>query len=59
VKKVTLAPFALASDGTVFLNVAHVRGDVAMMKIMQQARRMVGGRLGRARRSRTSSTRSR
>jgi hypothetical protein len=41
-KKVTLAPFALASDGTVYVNVAHFQGDIAVMKIIQQARRLDG-----------------
>ena len=41
-KEVTLAPFAVASDGTVYANVAHFQGDVAVMKIIQQARRLDG-----------------
>jgi hypothetical protein len=41
-KKITLAPFAVASDGTVYLSVAHFRGDVAVTKIIQQARRLDG-----------------
>ena len=42
-KKVNLAPFAVASNGTVFANVAHVVGDVALTKLLQQAQRMGGG----------------
>ena len=41
-KKITLAPFAVASDGTVYVNVAHFQGDIAVMKIIQQARRLDG-----------------
>jgi hypothetical protein len=41
-KKVTLAPFAVGSDGAVYMNVAHFQGDVAVMKIIQQARRLDG-----------------
>lgn len=39
-KKVTLAPFAVASDGTVYANVAHLVGRVAVTKLIEQARRM-------------------
>ena len=42
-RKITLAPFAVASDGTVFANVAHLVGDVAVTKLIQQAQRMDGG----------------
>jgi hypothetical protein len=41
-RKITLAPFAVGSDGIVYANVAHVRGDVAVMKIIREARRMRG-----------------
>lgn len=41
-RKITLAPFAVGSDGIVYANVAHVRGDIAVMKIIQEARRMQG-----------------
>jgi hypothetical protein len=41
-RKITLAPFAVGSDGIVYANVAHVRGDVAVMKIIREARRMQG-----------------
>ena len=39
-RKVAQAPFAAGSDGTVFINLAHVRGDVAVMKLIREARRM-------------------
>ncbi len=42
-RKITLAPFAVASDGTVFANVAHLVGDVAVTKLIQHAQRMDGG----------------
>jgi hypothetical protein len=42
-RKVTLAPFAVGSDGIVYVNVAHVVGDVAVTKLIQQAQRMDGG----------------
>jgi hypothetical protein len=42
-RKITLAPFAVASDGTVFANVAHLVGDVAATKLIQHAQRMDGG----------------
>jgi hypothetical protein len=41
-KKIAWAPFAVASDGTVFANVAHLVGDVAATKLIQQAQRMDG-----------------
>ena len=41
-KKITLVPFAVASDGTVYANVAHFQGYVSVMKIIQQARRLDG-----------------
>jgi hypothetical protein len=44
-KKISLAPFAVASDGTVFANVAHLVGDVAVTKLIQQVQRMDGGLL--------------
>ena len=37
-----MAPFVVASDGTVYANVAHFQGDVAVTQIIQQARRMKG-----------------
>ncbi len=40
--KIATAPFAVGSDGTVFVNLAHVRGDVAMVKLIREARRMDG-----------------
>ncbi|WP_438029724.1 hypothetical protein [Sorangium sp. So ce233] len=41
-RKVAQAPFSVGSDGTVFVNLAHVRGDVAMVKLIREARRMDG-----------------
>jgi hypothetical protein len=41
-RKTSLAPFAVGSDGTVFVSVAHLRGDVAVAKITREARRMDG-----------------
>jgi hypothetical protein len=41
-RKITLTPFAVASDGAVYANVTHVRGDVSIMKIIREARRMQG-----------------
>ncbi|KYG09067.1 hypothetical protein BE21_19940 [Sorangium cellulosum] len=41
-RKVAQAPFAVGSDGTVFVNLAHVRGDVSVVKLMWAARRMDG-----------------
>ncbi|WP_438033703.1 hypothetical protein [Sorangium sp. So ce204] len=41
-RKVAQAPFAVGSDGTVFVNLAHVRGDVAVVKLVREARRMDG-----------------
>ncbi|WP_437840045.1 hypothetical protein [Sorangium sp. So ce1153] len=41
-RKVAQAPFAVGSDGAVFVNLAHVRGDVAMVKLIREARRMAG-----------------
>ncbi|AUX37650.1 MULTISPECIES: hypothetical protein [Sorangium] len=40
--KIATAPFAVGSDGTVFVNLAHVRGDVAAVKLIREARRMDG-----------------
>ncbi|WP_437649275.1 hypothetical protein [Sorangium sp. So ce362] len=40
--KIATAPFAVGSDGTVFVNLAHVRGDVAVVKLIRAARRMDG-----------------
>jgi hypothetical protein len=40
--KIGLAPFAVASDGSVYVNVAHFESDVAVMKIIQRARRLAG-----------------
>ena len=37
-----LAPFAVAADGTVFVNVAQLQGDVALTKRIDHARRMDG-----------------
>ncbi|WP_434043965.1 MULTISPECIES: hypothetical protein [Sorangium] len=37
-----MAPFAVGSDGMVFVNLAHVRGDVAVVKLIREARRMDG-----------------
>jgi hypothetical protein len=42
-RKVTLVPFAVASDCTVFANMVHLVGDVAATKLIQQAQRMEGG----------------
>jgi hypothetical protein len=41
-KKIALAPFAVASDGTVYVNFAQFWGDIAVSKIIQQARRLDG-----------------
>jgi hypothetical protein len=41
-RKVALVPFAVGSDGTVFVNLAHLRGDVAVAKIIREAQRMDG-----------------
>ncbi|HTN83798.1 MAG TPA: hypothetical protein VL242_08935 [Sorangium sp.] len=41
-RKVAQAPFAVGSNGTIFVNLAHVRGDVAMVKLVREARRMGG-----------------
>lgn len=41
-RKITLAPFAVAADGIVYVNIAHFQGDVAVMKVIQQARRQGG-----------------
>jgi hypothetical protein len=38
-RRVALVPFAVGSDGTVFVNLAHLRGDVAVAKIIREARR--------------------
>jgi hypothetical protein len=41
-RKISLAPFAVGSDGTVFVNMAHVRGDVTVAKLVREAQRMDG-----------------
>ncbi|AGP41540.1 hypothetical protein [Sorangium cellulosum] len=41
-RKVAQAPFAVGADGTIFINLAHVRGDVAVVKLIREARRMDG-----------------
>ncbi|WP_437972235.1 hypothetical protein WMF04_24350 [Sorangium sp. So ce260] len=41
-RKVAQAPFAVGADGTIFVNLAHVRGDVAVVKLIREARRMDG-----------------
>ncbi|WP_437778979.1 hypothetical protein [Sorangium sp. So ce1097] len=41
-RRVAQAPFAVGSDGTVFVNLAHVRGDVAVVKLIRETRRMDG-----------------
>ena len=41
-KRITLAPFAVASDGAVYINIAHFRGDIALTRLVQEARRTDG-----------------
>ncbi|WP_437723616.1 hypothetical protein [Sorangium sp. So ce861] len=41
-RKVARAPFAVGADGMIFVNLAHVRGDVAVVKLIREARRMDG-----------------
>ncbi|MGK4008404.1 hypothetical protein WMF31_37680 [Sorangium sp. So ce1036] len=41
-RKIATAPFAVGSDGTVFVNLAHVRGYVTVVKLIREARRMDG-----------------
>jgi hypothetical protein len=41
-RKISMAPFAVGSEGTVFVNVAHLQGDVTVAKLVREARRMDG-----------------
>ncbi|XXT18789.1 hypothetical protein WME94_52040 [Sorangium sp. So ce429] len=41
-RKMAPAPFAVGSDGMVFVNLAHVRGYVSVVKLIRAARRMDG-----------------
>ncbi|WP_437601935.1 hypothetical protein WMF28_10010 [Sorangium sp. So ce590] len=41
-RKLATAPFAVGSDGTVLVNLAHVRGDAAVVKLIREARRLDG-----------------
>ena len=41
-RRISLAPFAVAADGSVFVNVAHLQGDTALTKLVAHAQRMDG-----------------
>ncbi|WP_438040232.1 hypothetical protein [Sorangium sp. So ce128] len=41
-RKIATGPFAVGPDGTVFVNLAHVRGDVSVVKVVREAQRMDG-----------------